>query len=300
MDIKTLNYFLTVANEGTFSGAAKKLYIAQPPLSRQIQKLEKELGVTLFIRGKRRVRLTEEGSFLKQRAEEIITLVEKTESQMGKIQSGTHGMISIGVTETCGASVLPDILEKFHREYPLIRYNIWSANGDEINEKLDKGLVDIGIVREPFNIDKYDSTFLKTEAWVAVLSKKNLLARQAEDTIELSKLTEEPLFIPSRLPLQYEINHWFDETLQEYNIICLYNALASVIPLVEKNMGIAIAPEAVKCFTNGRRLSYKKIVGPEHLSRIMVIRRRGQMMPAATNCFWDFIQNELKMQSLPL
>lgn len=116
MDVKTLKYFLTVAREGTITRAAEKLCIAQPPLSRSMQLLEEELGVTLFIRGKRRIRLTEEGLFLKQQAEEIITLVEKTQNQLGKIKNSTHGTIALGVTETCGASILSGLIGDFHRQ----------------------------------------------------------------------------------------------------------------------------------------------------------------------------------------
>lgn len=292
MDIKALRYFLMVANEGTISKAADKLFIAQPPLSRQIQKLEQELGVTLFERGKRQIRLTDEGQFLKQRAEEIITLVEKTESQLEMFAEDTNGMISIGVTDSCGASLIPDLIEKFHRKYPLIRYNVWCANGDEVHEKLDKGLVDMGIVREPFNMEQYDSSYIRTEYWIAVMSRKHPLAMEEEDTVELSQLAKEQLLIPSRPPVQNEINTWFNEVLQERNIFCLYNTLSCVIPLVEKNVGIAICPESVRSVTNWRRLRYKKIVKPEHPSRVVILRKRGQIMSAAAGCFWEFVKQE--------
>ena len=170
MDVKTLKYFLTVAREGTITKAAETLCIAQPPLSRSMQLLEEELGVTLFIRGKRRIRLTEEGLFLKQQAEEIITLVEKTQNQLGKIKNSTHGTIALGVTETCGASILSGLIGDFHHQYPNIRYSVWCGNGDEIREKLEKGLADIGIVREPFNTEKYDHIFIKQESWIALMS----------------------------------------------------------------------------------------------------------------------------------
>ena len=151
MDIKILKYFLAVANEGTITKAAKKLCIAQPPLSRQLHQLEEELGVSLFIRGKRHIQLTSEGFFLKQQAEEIISLVQKTENELSKMKTNTHGTISIGVTETCGSSILSELIKEFSSKYPYIKYNVWCGNGDEINEKLDRGLIDLGIVREPFN-----------------------------------------------------------------------------------------------------------------------------------------------------
>ena len=149
MDMKDLQYFLAVAQAGTITGAATKLCMAQPPLSRQMKELEEELGTTLFIRGKRHIRLTEEGIFLRQQAEEILSLMEKTRGQLSRMGTGAGGLISIGVTESCGAGVLSDIIERFHSDFPGIRYNIWCGNGDEINDKLDKGLVDLGIRKRP-------------------------------------------------------------------------------------------------------------------------------------------------------
>lgn len=291
MDIKALKYFLTVAQEGTITHAAEKLCMAQPPLSRQLQQLEEELGVTLFIRGKRQIQLTEEGWYLKQQAEEILNLVDKTETQLNKIQSYTHGTISMGVTEACGASILSELIGLFHAKYPYVRFNVWCGNGDEINEKLDKNLVDIGIIREPFNTEKYESTFFKAEPWIALLSVSHPLASNSYEKIELHQLANEQLIIPSRLQLQDEINYWFNEIEQERNIFCMYNSLASIIPLVENNIGIAICPDSVRAFTNDQKLVYKKIVNPEHLSNLMVIRKRHQIMPAITSYFWNFIHN---------
>ena len=297
MDIKILKYFLAVANEGTITKAAKKLCIAQPPLSRQLHQLEEELGVSLFIRGKRHIQLTSEGFFLKQQAEEIISLVQKTENELSKMKTNTHGTISIGVTETCGSSILSELIKEFSSKYPYIKYNVWCGNGDEINEKLDRGLIDLGIVREPFNTNKYENFYLKSEEWIALLSKDHPLASNTSDTLEISEIAKEPLIIPSRLPLQKEMNTWFDEITNHKNIFCFYNTLSCIIPLIEKNVGVAICPESIKYTYNQKTLTYKKI-NPKHISKLLVIRKKNQVMPAAITCFWNFIQgyiNNLKL-----
>ena len=288
MDVKTLKYFLTVAREGTITKAAETLCIAQPPLSRSMQLLEEELGVTLFIRGKRRIRLTEEGLFLKQQAEEIITLVEKTQNQLGKIKNSTHGTIALGVTETCGASILSGLIGDFHRQYPNIRYSVWCGNGDEIRAKLEKGLADIGIVREPFNTEKYDHIFIKQESWIALMSVNHPLSQSTEDTVELGQLSGESLIIPARSEMQDEINNWFNHISEERNIFCLYNTVSCIIPLVEGNIGVAICPESVRYTMNPQKLCCRRIVNPEHLSNLLMVRRCHQVLPAATDCFWEF------------
>lgn len=291
MDIKSLRYFLAVTEEGNITKAAKRLCIAQPPLSRQIQLLEEELGVVLFERGKRRIQLTEEGRYLKRQAEEILALVEKTRSQLGQLGSGVCGQVSIGVVETCGGSILPGLVEGFHAQYPEVYFQIWSGNGDETTDKLNRNLVDMAILREPFYIEQCESIFLRQEPWVAVMSKDHPLA-EGIDEIELSALRKEPLMISVRPSLQDEILNWFNEISEERNIFCYYNSVASVIPMVEHGAGIAISPESVKSFTSGRNLVYKKIIHPQHDSRLYLVRHRYQMLPAAAGTFWDFAKKK--------
>ena len=291
MDIKSLRYFLEVAREENITRAAGKLCIAQPPLSRQLQKLEEELGVQLLIRGKRRVELTEEGKFLKQQAEEIIALVERTEYQLGMVQSSTYGSISIAVTESCGAGVMCALIERFHEKYPNIRFQILAGSGDEVNQRMEQNLADIGIMREPFDMETYDREFLKSEPWLAVMGKETPLARETGKTVPLSRLGGEDLIIPARLPIQEEINSWFNDAAQERNIFCVYNSPAAIIPLVESGAAVAICPESVKSFAGGRRLVFKPIVEPRKDSRLYLVKKRRQMMPLAAQLFWEFARN---------
>lgn len=288
MDIKVLRYFLEVAREGNITRAAEKLCIAQPPLSRQLQRLEEELGVQLFTRGKRRVTLTEEGKFLKQQAEEIIALVEKTEYQLRMVKSSTCGTVSIAVTESCGAGVMCTLLRLFHEIYPKICFQILSGNGDELDQRLKHNLADIGIMREPFNMEKYDREFLKSEPWVAVMGKNSLLAQEEGEGVPLSRLSKEALMIPSRILLQEEINGWFDDVAKERNIFCVYNSPAAIIPLAESGIAVAICPESVKCFAGTKNLVYKPIVNPRKDSGIYLVKLRRQMVPLAAQLFWEF------------
>ncbi len=290
-----MRYFLAVAEEGTITRAAERLCMAQPPLSRQLRQLEEELGTALFVRGKRQIQLTEEGIFLKQQAEEILSLVEKTENQLMRINSSERGTISIGVTETCGASVLAGFISGFHTKYPNIQFNIWCGNGDEVNEKLEKGLADVGLVRDPFDTEKYEAAKIKTEFWVALLSSSHPLAKREGETIELSEIAEESLIIPDRSPVQREIAGWFSQIAKKSNVLCTYNTLSCIVPLVEQNMALAICPEGARYFTDRQRLTLKRIVKPEHFSRLLMVRRRHRLTPAATACFWDFAQEYIRL-----
>ena len=288
MDIKSLKYFLTVVQEGTITRAAKKLCIAQPPLSRQIRLLEEELGVTLFLRGKKKIQLTEEGRFLKQQAEEIIELMEKTREQMGRLGSGVHGLVSVAAVESFGIGLLSEMVEAFHREYPQVHFQIWCGNSDEVRDKLERGLADVGIVRAPVYMEQCEQIFLRSEPWVAAMSCRHPLAAEEGDEVRLEQLGGETLMIPVRTSLQEEINHWFNEIAQDREILCYYNSSASMLPLVERGMGIAICPGAARYFAGGEGIIYKTIVKPRKESRLYMVRRRYQMLPQAAGAFWDF------------
>lgn len=288
MDIKSLNYFLTVAKEGNITKAAKKLFMAQPPLSRQIMRLEEELGVLLFVRGKRHMTLTEEGRFLQEQAQAILELINRTQSEITRLSGKFDGLVSIGATEGCSAGVLCEILEIFHKKYPAVKFNIWCGNGDEIKDKLERGLTDIGIVREPFNTELYEKISLRSEPWTAVMSVSHPLATK-KDEIKAASLKGAPLFIPARKALQDAISDWFENM----NIFCTYNTIACILPLLENNVGIAICPDAVKNIVNEQKLVCKKITDPEHWSNLMLIKGRHKIMSAATQLFWNFTKENI-------
>lgn len=293
MDIKDLKYFLAVAQEGTVTKAAKKLCISQPPLSRQLKDLEEELGVTLFYRGKRHIELSEEGIFFKQQAEEILSLLEMTENQLKTNGDFTQGSVLIGVTEGCGAGVMSDVILKFHKQYPRINYNVWCSNSQEVGKQLAKGLFDIGIVREPFNSSKFDTIPLRKEAWIAMISKSNPLAKIASGTIQLCDLSDCELVVPSRIPMMDEINSWFNEQGIQRKIICRYNTLASILPLIENDLGVAITTQSAYFYTRHDKFVYKRIVNPQRFSNLLLIKSRSKIMSAAATNFWNFVQSNI-------
>ena len=164
MDIRAMRYFLAIAETENVSKAAEKLHMSQPPLTRQMKQLEEELNVELFERESGRLHLTEAGYYFRERAREIVELTDKLEEEM-KSTFGTYdGNISIGSIETVGVSVLPTWITEFHSQFPEITYNICYSNTEEIVRKLDLGIFDVGIVREPFNSEKYECIRLREES----------------------------------------------------------------------------------------------------------------------------------------
>lgn len=198
MEIRLIKYFLTIAEEKNITKAAEKLHMSQPPLSRQLKLLEDELGVVLFERSNKKLELTQEGYYLKSRSEEILELIEQTEMQLKEMSKGVRGTINIGTIETAGLGVLPNWIAEFQKQFPNVKYSMWSGNSDEITEKLNKGLIDIGIVREPFNKEMYEYVNLEEESWVALINKEHKFAQEINETISLNKIGHEPIIIPSR------------------------------------------------------------------------------------------------------
>ena len=156
MEIRVLRYFLAVVREGGINRAAEILHITQPTLSCQLSQLEEEVGVKLFHRGARKITLTNEGILLRRRAEEILSLVDKTEKELIEQEDFVDGKIVIGCGELAAVQMLPDLFETFHKKYPLVTYDIYTANADLVKEQMEKGLVDIGILLEPIEIGKFD------------------------------------------------------------------------------------------------------------------------------------------------
>lgn len=156
MELRTLRYFLAVAREENMTEAANVLHVTQPTLSRQIGDLERELGVELFERTNRSCVLTSDGMRLRQRAEEIISLVEQTEGELADRELGIAGNIRIGAGETRAMQVVLDAFADVRRDYQGVTCELYTGNADAVEERLERGLLDFALVLEPVNLEKYE------------------------------------------------------------------------------------------------------------------------------------------------
>ena len=222
MEIRVLRYFLTVVREQSITKAADVLHITQPTLSRQLSQMENEIGVRLFERGNRKITLTNEGLLLRRRAEEILLLVDKTEKELIEQDEQIEGKITIGCGEIGAVQLLPDLFESFHEKYPLVTFDIYSATADHVKEQMDRGLVDVGLLLEPIDIERYDFIRLDyKERWVVVMRPDCSLAEKEYVTAkDLSKLT---LIMPRRLKVQSELSGWFGEYYNGLNVLFTSN-----------------------------------------------------------------------------
>ncbi len=244
MDIRVLQYFVTIAREGNFSAAAEKLHMTQPPLSRMIKDLEDELGKKLLIRGNRKITLTDEGIILRKRAEEMIEFMEKTKSEISSLNKDISGDIYIGGAETDGIRFIAKIIKKLCTEYPNIHYHFFSGHAEEITDKLDNGLFDFGIFIEPADMRNYD--FIKlpvTDVWGLLMRKDDPLAEK--ETIKPSDLKKLPLIISNQAMVENEISGWSGKRYNKLNIIATYNLLYNAALMAEENIGYVVCIDKI-------------------------------------------------------
>ena len=188
MNLKTCQYFVALAEEMNFTKASEALHITQQSLSGSIKRLEEELGVPLLIRGGRQLQLTEEGRFLQARGREILQLMENTQQQLGQLGPAQYGTIRLCTTEVSGATLLSERIAAFHETAPNIHFQILAGDSTENRDRLEKNLVDMGIVREPFNLEPYDQIALRREPWGILCSRDHPLAAQHPETVPLACL----------------------------------------------------------------------------------------------------------------
>lgn len=228
MEIRVLRYFLTVVREESITKAAEVLHITQPTLSRQLSQMEEEIGVKLFHRGVRRIDLTNEGILLRRRAEEILQLVDKTEKELIEQEEQVEGKISVGCGEIAAVQVLPKLIKTFREKYPQVTFDIFTATADLVKEQMDKGLLDIGLLLEPVDMEKYDFIRLDVkEKWVVLMRPDSPLAEK--ESVTAKDLSGLPLILPRRMNVQNELASWFGDHYDSLNVIFTSNLILNTI-----------------------------------------------------------------------
>lgn len=298
MEFRVLRYFLAVAREENVSRAAEFLNVTQPTLSRQLMDLEDELGAKLFIRGSRKITLTDEGRLLRKRAEEITELIDKTKGEFltkGEIVSGD---VYIGSGETDGVRIIAKAANELQKNYPNIHFHISSGNAEDVTERLDKGLLDFGLLIGVIDMAKYDFICLPaSDTWGVLMRKDSPLA--VYETIKPEDLWNVPLII-SRQPLASgEISRWMKKDYKKLNIIATYNLVYNVSIMVEEGMGYALTLDKLVNTGENSSLCFKPL-NPEMKASIYIVWKKYQVFSKASDIFLKKIQHRIEGDSLKL
>lgn len=240
MDVRLLRYFLAVAREENISKAAESLHVSQPSLSRQLRGLEQEIGKPLLIRGKRKTTLTEDGIFLRKRAEEVLALLEKTERELRGGGDRIIGEISVGGNPT---SSLLRVASETRTKHPGIRFQFYGGDAIDVLERLDHGSLDFAVFLKPIDTTKYAYLSLPdTSCWGLLLPSVHPLAKKGR--IEKADLLTVPLVIHRRAGLQTLIAHWAEVESDELRIAASYNVInGSPEKFVESGLGAYLTTE---------------------------------------------------------
>jgi Transcriptional regulator len=281
MDIRQLRYFLAIAEEENITRAAEKLHIAQPPLSHQLKLLEEELGVKLIDRNTRKIQLTDIGEKLRYRAEQMLKLMETTVKELKDINEGLQGTLLIGTVPSSGATLLPERIHSFHEKYPGIDFQIWDGDTYRIIELLNSGIIEIGIIRTPFNSEIFESICLPKEPMVVASS--NLYWSEEQGYIEITELIDKPLVIDRRF--ESVIVKACQQEGFEPKIVCRGDDVRSILLWASTGIGVAIVPKPSIGLIPNSSLKYKEINLASVETQTAVIWMKNQYLSSAARHF---------------
>lgn len=285
MELRVLKYFLIVAREENITKAASLLHLTQPTLSRQLMQLEEELGVKLFQRRKHSIILTEDGFRLKRRAQEIVALADKAKAEFMHKEE-LSGEIAIGCGETQNMSFLSERICQFRELHPMVRFQIYSATANDIKDRIEQGLLDIGLLMEPVDISKYDFIRMeKKEHWGILVSKK--LPLSEKNCVTAADLIGIPLLIPERQSVQHELSSWFGDRFEKMEIAATYNLIVNAANMVRHCVGIAL------CFDLDYRYDDLRFIplSPSIDTGAVLVWKKNQMFSNTVHQFIKYLRN---------
>lgn len=286
MELRVLTYFLAVAREQSIVKAAKSLHLSQPTLSTQIRAMEAELGKQLLVRGtkgSRKVTLTEEGMILRKRAEEILSLVQKTEREISLSDQTIVGDVYIGAGETDAVRFIARTAKELYQIYPGIHYHISSGNSEFVTEQLDKGLIDFGIVFGNVDHAKYHSIELPyKDLWGVLMKQDSPLAKKT--VIEPEDLWTQPLIISNQEDSQAVLTTWIQKELSELEIVATYNLLFNASLMVEEGLGYAVGLDKIINTSGKSNLCFRPL-SPRQEAGMHIIWKKYQVFSKASEKF---------------
>lgn len=292
MEVRVLRYFLAVAREESITAAANFLHLTQPTLSRQIHDLEEELGQQLLIRKSHRVILTPEGMLLRKRAEEILSMVDKTESEFRSLQTTISGDVYIGSGETQAVRQIARIIRQLQRDYPDIHYHMHSGNAQDITDRLDNGLLDFGVLIQPADITKYDSlTLPDKDVWGVIMRKDSPLAAKQyvcrEDLRFLPLLCSRQAILSQRHGNAFA--SWFGSEFEKLNIVSTYNLIYNAAVMVEEGIGYAVTLDHLVNTADNSALCFRPL-SPRLESGLNIVWKKYQVFSPAAEVFLQRLQ----------
>lgn len=294
MELRVLRYFLAVAREENITAAANSLHLTQPTLSRQLRDLEEELGQKLLVRGNHRMTLTAEGMLLRKRAEEIVAMADKTEEEFRAMKGELSGDVYIGGGETDAMNLIAAVCRELQEEHPGIRYHLFSGNAQDVTERLDKGLLDFGLLIQPTDIAKYDYLSLPAkDTWGVILRRDAPLATKSCAQVE--DLAGVPLIF-SRQALEEraesnELARWFGSVWNDLNIVTTFNLCYNAAVMAKQGLGYVVSLDKLVDTSEDSPLCFLPLEPPLE-SGLDVVWKKYQVFSAAAEAFLNRLREQ--------
>ncbi len=291
MKIRVLRYFLAVAREGTVSAAAEALHLTQPTLSRQLRELEDELGKKLFERGAHTIKLTEEGMLLRSRAEQIVELVSRTESDIMTSDDMLSGDVYIGAGETDAVKYIASAAVKMQADLPRIHFHIYSGDGEHILGRLDKGLCDFGIIFVPVDDSKYHSIKMPVrDEWGILMRRDSELA--AKQKIRLSDIWDKPVIISRQRSDKTPMYRWFERYADKLDVVSTYNLVFNASIMVREGLGYALTLDKLINVSGDSDLCFRPLDPPVY-AEMNFVWNKYQPMTKTAEKFLEYFRAEI-------
>lgn len=295
IETRLLEYFLAVAREQNITRAAESLHITQPTLSKQMMDLEAQLGRQLLVRGRRRVSLTEDGRYLRARAQEIIDLVQKTESTFEEAVDEISGEVHLACGETRWMGPIADVMHAIVVEHPSVRFHLHSGDADTVYDRLDKGLADVGLLMGPMRDARYDYFGLKwRDRFGLVVPRGCGLA--AQGSVDISALPGLPLLLPEQTLQGNQGPDLMGLTYEDLHIAGVYNLFYNATHMVEHGLGFALCLEGLIDESTTRSLEFISIQ-PEVSVGLVMATKRYQTFSPAVRLFLERLEGAADKQS---
>ena len=287
MELRVLQYFLAVAQEQSISAAAQSLHLTQPTLSRQLRELEEELGKQLMIRSSRKITLTEEGMLLRKRAEEILDLVSRTEREVTQSDEAIAGDVYIGTGETDGVRQLARVAKQIQQDYPDVRFHIVSGDAVDVCDRLEKGLLDFGVLLGDIDRTRYNYLPLPMkDTWGVLMRRDSPLAGQ--QTVSPAQMWDKPLILSRQVDNKSGLYRWLGKEPTQLNTVATYNLIYNASLMVDEGMGYAFTLDKL-VNTIGSNLCFRPLQPKLELG-MHLVWKKSQVFSKAAGLFLDCLQ----------
>ena len=287
-----MRYFLAVAETCNVTVAARLLNMAQPPLSRQIKQIEEELQTRLFERKANRLYLTETGRLLQERVQEILSLTERSLQEVRTQEQNGKYTLSLGTVASAGTVLLPNLITAFNKSYPMVNFCLQIGETNRITELLEKNVIEVGVVRYPFDDDIFESYALPAEKLIVIFNSGFFTELKGLTSITVDELAKYQLLIHRRF--EGKLQQIFEKHSCCPDFFCKSDDIMPLVAWSEAGLGLGVLPESVVSLTSLKGLSYLELNDEDMVTTSALVWVKKRQRSVMAEKFIEFFKEQIK------